>query len=114
MPGWQKADVRGVAWGIHSEFDGLLMCRFRVDISKLAHIRRERREPFRSGDDCQVNYWSLRAVCENSCCCRSLVSGQVFWVEDYLERAIRIRLDDPRGRDFGVTASCVNPLDVEW
>ena len=38
----------------------------------------------------------------------------MFWVEPYLERAICIRLDDCRCCDFGVTASCMNPLDVEW
>ena len=114
MPRWEKADVRCVEWGIHSEFDGLLMDRFGMDVPKLANIRSERCKSFRCGDNCQVNNRGLGTVSEDGGGCRGLLTRQKFWVEDYLERAFCIGLDHLWCCDFGVTAPCVNPVDVEW
>ena len=113
MPRWQKADVRCVEGGIHNEIDGLLMYRFGEDIPKLTNIRVEHRESFRSGDNRQIDNRGFRAVCENSSGYRGFIRGQEFGVEDYLECAFFIRLDDIRPCDFSVTASRLNPLDVK-
>ena len=114
MPGWQETDARCVEWVVYSEFDGLLMPRFGTDVSKLTNVGNERRKSFCCGDNCQVDHRGLRAVGEDNRGCGSLVIGQKFWVEGYLERAFRIGLDHLWCCDFGVTTSCVNPVDVEW
>ena len=113
MSGWQETDARCVEWGIHSEFDGLLMYRFGANVSKPANVGIERRKSFRCGDNCQVGNRGLGAVCEDGHGCRGLVIGQKFWVKDYLERVFRIRVDYLRSCDLGITAPCVNSLDVE-
>ena len=56
----------------------------------------------------------LGAVCEDGDGCRGLVIGQKFWGEPYLERGFCIGLDYLRSCDLGVTAPCVDVLDVEW
>ena len=114
MPGWQETDARCVEWVVHSELDGLLMPRFGRDVSKLTNVRSEGRKSFCCGDNCQVGNRGLRAVGKDSRGCCSLVIGQKFWVEDYLERVFCIGLDYFRSCDFRITASRVNPLDVEW
>ncbi len=113
MPGWQETDARCVEWVVYSEFGGLLMARFGRDVSKLTNVRSEGRKSFCCGDNCQVDNRGLGAVREDSRGCRSLVIGQKFWVEGYLERVFRIGLDDLRSCDFRITASRVKPLDVE-
>ena len=79
------------------------MHRFGEDIPKLTNIRVEHRESFRSGDNCQIDNRGFRAVCENTSGYRGFIRGQEFWVEDYLECASFIRLDNIRPCDFSVT-----------
>ena len=90
------------------------MHRFGTDVPKLANVRRERCKSFRCGDNCQVDNRGLGTIREDGRGCRSLVGGQEFWVDDYLERAFCIGLDYLRCCDFRITAPCVNPVDVEW
>ena len=107
-------NVRGVEWGIHSEFDGFLMPRFGFDVPELANVGSERCKSFRGGDNRQVDNRDLGAVCEDGGGCRGLVIWQRFWVDDYLERAICIGLEHLWSCDLGITAPCVNVLDTEW
>ena len=114
MSRWQKTDVRCVEWGIHNEIDGLSMYRFGMDVPKLANVGSECRKSFRRGNNCEIHNRGLGTVREDGRSCRGLVIGQRFWVDDYLERAICIGLEDLWSRDFGITAPSVNSVDVEW
>lgn len=114
MSRWEKTDARCVEWRIHSEFDGPLMPRLGVDVPELTNIWRECRKSFRCGDHCQMGNRGFGAVCEDGGGCRGLASGQKFWVEDYPECGFCIGLDALWTCDFGITASCMDALDVEW